>query len=159
MPEANWLVAIVFSSFRLPTPLCLQVSIQIKWSGTPNMPVTFLWCWLRNSKGWDCSLLPHGEGMRTLCKIFNTFFFHSLGISVQKSLSVSCIQPLKSLFSPRRRACLQSHYKCSLSMLYRKRTGQSGLSFNTDFWVARDTSPLPASRGAGALARAGQSPV
>lgn len=98
--------------------------------------------------------------VQELCIRLSTIFFPThLGIFVQKSLSATCIQPLKSPFSPTRTACLQRHYKCSLSVLYRRRTGEPGLSFAADFWVARDTSPLSASHGAGALARVGESPI
>ena len=44
-------------------------------------------------------------------------------------------------------------------MHYTKRTGEPGLSVTAHFWVARDASPLPASHGAGARARVGESPV
>lgn len=41
---------LLLSSFRLPAPSWLQELLLIKWSGTPDVPVTFLRWWLLNTR-------------------------------------------------------------------------------------------------------------
>jgi len=145
MPEANWWVAVVFSSFRLPTPSCLQVSVQMKRSRTPDMPVSFLWCWLLKfgvdySRG--CSQLPHGEGIRTLCKIFSAFFPTHWEFLSKKAWLPPVSSPWNPPFPP-------GGEPASRDAVNADCPGPSALAFSADRWVARDASPPPASRGAG----------
>lgn len=134
MPEANWWVAVVFIQTATASTF---VSAAAGSKGQKAQTCLLLFFGVDHStlKSWGCSQLPHGEGIRTLCNMFQCFFLPPLtGISVQKSVSAACIQPLKSHFSSRRKTC-----KGSVPVLYR-RTGESGLSLTAGFWGARDAS-------------------
>lgn len=131
MPEANGWVAVVFSSFRLPAPLCLQILVQM--ARNPRHACYFslvLTTQPSRAQAVPSFLMERGE---ELCvRFFNAFFPITHWEFLSRKASV---QPVSSPWNPTFPPGWEPACKDIINGW-----GKAYLSFTAGLWVARATS-------------------
>lgn len=131
MPEADGWVAVVFSSFRLPAPLCLQILVQM--ARNPRHTCYFsLVLTIQTSRAEALLSFLMGRGEKLCVRFLNAFFPNTHWEFLSRKASV---QPVSSSWNPTFPPGGEPACKDIINGW-----GETCLSFTAGLWVARATS-------------------